>query len=764
MRGYLEQRAALIAEAPASAASARALSDLTDAAIAGLVSESEVVPSGKWAVCAVGGYGAHRLLPGSDLDLLVLTEGRPDAFKPFVSEVLYPLWDTGLKVGHQVRSARDHAAACSKDVETLNASLTARAVAGDSAFAGNILTRVARDARKRWPALMREYASRERPGSPYLLEPDLKAGAGAQRDLDELVWTAAVLGASPACDTAPLVELGIVSAEVAARLETAQSTITAARWALHRATGSSSSRIDLDVAGDLGIDLEGLQRSLADVHHLLLDIRVSLGRRGGTRTPVGIPAPSPSDPRELLRLAWRGPDALPILERLAWAGSLDTLVAGFSTLLVTRRPALAHRFTVGAHCLYAATLVADVTENDPAAAIAEAADHDPDVVVVAALTHDLGKTLDTDDHAAAGAPLAQRAALAFGLSDRGAERTADLVRQHLLLANSVASHDIEDEDEVLRIAARLGDRGLVWPLYVITAVDSLATGPDVWTPWRRTLVLRLARVLDDALSDQIAGAGIATTAEDVRMLAKALLSQVSDGERLIPYLEAAPVRFLATRTPVEAVAAARLAASVAPRGNSDELRVEIAPGPIAETWDVTVAAQDRTGLFSAICGAFSLSGLDILGAHASTDHAGIAIDTFTVRSATLAPIEHDTWSRLERSLHSAALGRLDIEARLSERRKHYPPAKRRVAVKVRTELSSPFATAIRVTAPDRPGLLHDIAREVSASGLDIKSVTALTQQGVAIDSFFVVDASGQPPREPGTLGQLAMRIRQRLRP
>ena len=40
-------------------------------------------------------------------------------------------------------------------------------------------------------------SSRPRPGSPYLLEPDLKEGAGGRRDFDELTWTAATLTGRP---------------------------------------------------------------------------------------------------------------------------------------------------------------------------------------------------------------------------------------------------------------------------------------------------------------------------------------------------------------------------------------------------------------------------------------------------------------------------------------------------------------------------------------------------------------------------------------
>src|SRR5947208_1015175 len=54
------------------------------------------------AVVAVGGYGRGDLSPRSDIDLLIVHGGgQPDRAR--LQELLYPLWDAGLEVGHAVR-------------------------------------------------------------------------------------------------------------------------------------------------------------------------------------------------------------------------------------------------------------------------------------------------------------------------------------------------------------------------------------------------------------------------------------------------------------------------------------------------------------------------------------------------------------------------------------------------------------------------------------------------------------------------------------
>jgi len=62
------------------------------------------------ALVALGGYGRGELSPWSDLDLMFLFPAKTKlpAVKRFqeylTQEVLYPLWDCGLKVGHSIRT------------------------------------------------------------------------------------------------------------------------------------------------------------------------------------------------------------------------------------------------------------------------------------------------------------------------------------------------------------------------------------------------------------------------------------------------------------------------------------------------------------------------------------------------------------------------------------------------------------------------------------------------------------------------------------
>ncbi len=753
---YMRERRALIETADPGPESARQLSMLTDRVVVELADASLRTLTGHWAVLAVGGWGAGRLLPGSDLDLLVLADCPPEHLRPALERMLYPLWDAGLDVGHQVRTRSDHLRSIRRDLITLTATLTGQTLCGDRALAEGVLDAAASDARRRRARLLPELASRPRPGSPYLLEPDLKEGAGGQRDLDELTWTAAVLSGAPSTGPGPLVALGLLSPDELARLEAAAGVLTAARWALHVTAGATRSLLDLDTASEAGIDLHALQPALADIHHILLRVR---GRVAGQQVPGDAASCPPLEAQALFAALDAGRTGLPDLEDAAWSGRLDDLLPGMSVLMTLRRPALTHTLTVGAHSLLCAALVGDAPPRNTAATRGRVASADRRTVQAAALLHDVGKVQAGPGHAGRGAAMAATVVPRLGLDEHQAADAAMLVREHLLLAETAFTQDIHDEDVIVRTASAVRHAALVDDLYALTAADSMATGPGAWTTWHAALVGELADRLAAALTHDSLGADAPARAERTRAGALRLVSS-EDRAQVDAFIRHAPLRYLARRRPEDVVAHARLAAEALGAAGTAGPRTAVTPGPVPGTWTVTVAAPDHQGLFGEVAGALALAGLDILSADAHSSPSGAAVDTFVTRPDTLAEASPATWAAFERYLVAASAGHLDLDARLTQRRRHYPaPAPRAPIVSV--EPTAAYATAVYVTATDRVGLLHDIARAIAECGLDIRLVRATTRGGTARDVFHVVDAGDQPLDDPGVLGHLAMRIRER---
>ncbi|MDY0340074.1 MAG: HD domain-containing protein [Coriobacteriia bacterium] len=728
---FIERRTALVERATPGTAAAAELARLTNEAVFAQVSMASSFIGTPFAVFALGGYGAGRLLPGSDIDLLIVPTGSSRDVEPLVRCLLYPLWDAGLTVGHQIRTPKDQLRAVREDLTVATSFLTARCVAGDGTLAkhviGSVFARLARDRR----SLLERVTARERPGSPYQLEPDLKDGAGGQRDIDELVWRAALALGAPASTPVGLLESGLLTDPEALLLESAQDAITGARWVVHRTSARVSNTL-CAMEEDLLLDAETTQRALELTHHTLITVRDRAARR----------PPAPPDPMsldEIVGLAQTGTPGLAMLERATYAGRLEHAIPGLQAMMALRRPSLSHRYTVGAHSLRVLTVLLDASATKPPA---EDTLH---ALVIAALTHDLGKQTPGPGHAARSATLTAEVASRFGLSQDVGAAAEVLVREHLLLSEVATTRDLTDEDVILVSAARIGSLALVEPLFALTAADMRATGPDVWTPWRATLVAELANKLADALSPEIDGAGIIAAAENTREAARVTALSRGASRVVLGFLEQAPLRYLAHRDAKEVLRDALLVQSIAGPGAPGRFALGISPGPTEGTWVMDLITRDRPGLFAIISGTLSLCGLDTLAAEAHAGEAGIALDTFTVTSATRAPVGTETWSAVERVLCAALAGRYDIDTRLAKRRLHYPASSDTAMPVVRTLTATRLTATVSIKTPDRVGLLHDLAWACRSADLDIRRAVITTRGNVADDVFELTDAEGAPP-------------------
>lgn len=147
------------------------------------------------AVCAVGGFGRGLMAPYSDVDLLILHGPIPEnKIRPLLDLLLYPLWDSGAKVGHAVHTPASAVAFAKSDMTARTAFLDARFLCGEKAlydqFRAGFEKLRKRTIKEFVAAKLAEQDERHKRSeeSRHLVEPDVKEGKGGLRDLQTIYW------------------------------------------------------------------------------------------------------------------------------------------------------------------------------------------------------------------------------------------------------------------------------------------------------------------------------------------------------------------------------------------------------------------------------------------------------------------------------------------------------------------------------------------------------------------------------------------------
>ncbi|HEY6499420.1 MAG TPA: [protein-PII] uridylyltransferase [Streptosporangiaceae bacterium] len=688
------------------------------------------------ALVAVGGYGRRELLPGSDLDVLLLHTGR-EGIAAIADRIWYPVWDSGARLDHAVRTVPQARRVARADLKVALGLLNSRHVAGDPSLTMQLREGALEDwragARTRLAELRELHNERTRLFGElaFLLEPDLKEARGGLRDVHAIQAIAAAWVAS-----AP-----------GPRARAAYESILDARHILHEITGRSADRLVQEehdeVARAAGLlDGDALLRELAGagrtvayaVDHAFRQAERASGRRLRRRklerrpladgvveqdgevvlaraadpaadpvlllraAAVAAQAGRPLAPRALARLAespplpvpWppeardaliallgAGPEAIAVWEALDQEGLITALIPDWERVRNRPQRNPLHTFTVDRHLVEAAAHAAAMTRD-----VAR-----PDLLLVSALLHDLGKGWP-GDHSVTGEVVARDVARRVGFSDADAELVAQAARHHLLLPMVATRRDLDDPVTVEQVARTVGSRPLLELLHALATADGLATGPAAWNDWKAGLVSDLVRRVSAVLAgDPPPGPG--PLREDQVALAK-----------------------------------------------------EGRPAAVVTDHEVTVVAPDRPGLLWRAAGVLASHRLAVRGANA-TSVGSTAVAVFNVASEYGDPPDR---SLVASDLRRMLEGRLDVEERLERRARAARPHGAMVAPPKVTLVdgASLTATVVEVRAHDEPGLLWRIGRALGGCGLDVRSARVETLGAEAVDVFYVADENGQP--------------------
>ena len=699
----------------------------------------DVKVSKRVALVAVGGYGRGELAPFSDLDIMLIHDGAKN-IDDLASKIWYPIWDSGLKLGHSVCTVKQATELAKSELDAATALLSVRLLAGDESLANELSIEGVKTwkvgASNRLPQLMQRVRDRQQDSGEvaFLLEPNLKEGYGGLRDIHALIWAEAA---------------GVeISRSDRDALDAGRDVLMAVRVALHRHVGRAVEVMHLEdqdavasLCGYRNADalvaaLSNAGRSvswvgdevwarvaaaktkpvadqllapgvilhLGEIHleetvdpatdpTLLLRVAASAARHKAridrptldrlAQSCPPMPSPWPVGAiDDFVGLLLTAHDAIPVLEALDQRGLWVKVLPEWAPNRSKPQRNAYHRFTVDRH-LWEATANA-ATWADRVAR--------PDLLVLGALFHDIGKGYP-GDHTEVGVTMVERIGPRLGLNADDTQMICAMVKHHLLLPDVATRRDLADSATIMMVAEEVKTPLVLDLLHGLTEADSLATGTAAWGTWKAELVSDLVRRVHLVLGG----------------------AEVEEAQwRLFPDAEVLEM----------------MAGGVVTFGLSDD--------------SVTVVSPDRPGTFSRVAGVLALHGLGVLGAQAHSDEQGMAASQFRVIVPSHGPIE---WQPIVQNLTRALNGELAIEARMAERAKTYR-RKRRSAGELAPprvtffDEASSNATVIEVRAPDQHGILHRVTKAMAEVGLDIRHATVQTIGDEVVDAFYVRTSGG----------------------
>jgi [protein-PII] uridylyltransferase len=303
-----------------------------------------------------------------------------------------------------------------------------------------------------------------------------------------------------------------------------------------------------------------------------------------------------------------------------------------------------------------------------------------------------------------------------------------LIEHHLDLSSIIGSRDLTDPSTARGIAECAGTIERLKLLTLLTYADISAVNPTAMTPWRLEQLWRAYLAGYDELTKEL---------ETERIHEPRL------GGDLAPFIEGFPIRYLRTHSEAQIRGHAALAAGAGEKATATDLEGHDG------AYRLTLITQDRPALLASVSGALAGFGMNILKAEAFSNARGLCLDTFTFedphRTLELNPTES---GRLCDTVKRAVQGKIDVEELLEHRRPSSIGVGRRTQPAVTFNNSvSETATLIEIVAEDRPGLLHDLARTISASACNIEVVLIDTEAHKALDVFYVTHAGGKLPEE-----------------
>ncbi len=429
---------------------------------------------------------------------------------------------------------------------------------------------------------------------------------------------------------------------------------------------------------------------------------------------------------------------------------LDRLIPEFGEVLYRVQHDVYHIYTVDTHSIIAVEELSKLKEGKYdeqfplfKQVLGETPRHD--LLAWGVFFHDVGKGRGKN-HSIVGAEMSLRATERMQYAEKDREAVEFLVKSHLLMPHLAQRRDLDDANLVIQFAKSMQHMDNLNMLFILTWADIRAVGPEVWTPWKGTLLSELynrtRRVLE---SGSFTRERVNQLAQEIQREAITLIGEKIPPEVRDDYFRSMPVKYYLGNHPSEIAQHLELAEEARQQKHL-VCRFQVLEKDKVN--EMVLYTLSTPGLLAKVAGILSANDLNILEAKQSISKEGWALLSLRYTDSQGQMIrEARRFEPVMKDLNDVLEGKVKV-ARLIEERKKPLWMQKKVArrfpsrVEVDNDVSA-YYTVIDIYSNDRMGLLYEILTALSNLGLYVDVSKISTKVDQVADVFYVKDIFGQ---------------------
>ncbi len=753
------------------------------------------------AIIATGGYGREELCPHSDIDLLFLTPSEiEEKTHAHIEKFLYKIWDSGIKIGHSVRTPQECICILKQDTKAFSSLLDARLIIGCEHLYKELQELLCKhlnnNTKKRYvqgKLKERDIRHKRLGDTRYVLEPNIKDGKGGLRDYQTLFWISRVI--HDAATPKSLETINILTKKERQAFEKDYEFLLTIRCHMHDIAQRAEERLHFDIQPTIAKRLGYKERNNAKSVERFMKHYFLVTKNIGDLTRIIVASIEDSEDQKHRLIKQR---ATPykkfakIGERLTFQKDQKItlkplLVLEFFRLSQTDNldihPQALQKIRRNIKCIDKAfqshkranKIFLDILTDANNAALTLRRMNEAGVLerfipdfgrIKGLMQFDRYHAFTVDEHTLHAIDIMHKLE-AGHLKDTAplASCLMQTVENRKTLYIAMLLHDIckgrekkkagEDHaslgaDLALKLAPRLqlsdpGTRLVSWLIYDHLLMSEIAFKRDLQDP--KTIQDFVFRIHD---LERLKLLTILTVCD---IMAVGPDRYTPWKEHLLTELYTLAKSRLSGQKPKSTVEH-----KADKKADNQNPIIEITQDNNKNATIIHISAKDRHGLFSTICGALSASNVNIIEAEIHTTREQLAEDVFVVQTPRGNQI---TKALRQKEIKEALLFALKKDKGLEEQviTKRQKPKTKELVFDVENKIIiknnvSDKATYIEIQTRDYNGLLYDIARVLQAHNLSITRAKINTLGLKAIDAFYVTDKNSQKILDKFYLRQL----------